>query len=141
MKMAGYLFFGTIVGVENQIRALLDEAFKVQPIRFLVLDMFNVDGVDFSAAEAFNRIKRILNTKNVKLVICGMTMDTEVGKSLRNVGLFDEESVHFFVSLNSALEYCENELLKSFYHHHGHEQGSEARPNFLGRVPNPLLTD
>ena len=37
IKLAGYLFFGTIVGVENRIRALLaDDAFRDRPLRFLV---------------------------------------------------------------------------------------------------------
>ena len=134
MKMGGFLFFGTIVGVENQTRKLLDDAFQQQPIRFLVLDLFNVDGVDFSAAEAFTRISRILNVKNVQLVICGLSLDSEIGKSLRNVGLFDEaENVQYFLSLNSALEYCENELLKAFYHAKESERETESTPAFLGK--------
>lgn len=121
MKLAGYLFFGTIVGVEKNIRNLLADETQSQRIRFLVLDLCNVDGVDFSAAEAFTRINRILNSKDVRLVISGTTMSGEVGKSLFNVGLFDaenaEDAVQYFDTLNSALEYCENYLLKSFYDH------------------------
>ena len=118
MKLAGYLFFGTIVGVEKEIRSLLDKSFQEKPIRFLVLDLFNVDGVDFSAAEAFTRITRLLNAKNIQLIICGLSMDSDVRRSLSNVGLFNQDDgVQYFVSLNSALEYCENELLKTFYHH------------------------
>ncbi|KAL9126481.1 MAG: hypothetical protein Q9217_004480 [Psora testacea] len=137
LKMAGFLFFGTIVGVENQIRALLDDAFQQQGIRFLVLDLYMVDGVDFSAAEAFTRINRILNVKNVQLVICGLSLDGDVGKNLRNVGLFDEgENVRYFLTLNSALEYCENELLKAFYYARDSEREIESSPTFLG-VPKP----
>lgn len=119
MKLAGYLFFGTIVGVETKIRELLADSFQFQSIRFLVLDLHNVDGIDFSAAEAFTRINRILKSKDVKIIICGISMSGNVGRSLYNVGLFDaessEEEVQYFASLNSALEYCENFLLKSFY--------------------------
>jgi sulfate permease, SulP family len=119
MKLAGYLFFGTIVGVETKIRELLANSFPSQSIRFLVLDLHNVDGVDFSAAEAFTRINRILKSKEVKIIICGISIHGTIGKSLCNVGLFDgentEDEVQYFESLNSALEYCENYLLKSFY--------------------------
>src|ERR1700733_12814598 len=46
-KLAGYLFFGTIVSVENSIRALVDgEAFYERPIRFLVFDLWHVIGID-----------------------------------------------------------------------------------------------
>ena len=139
MKMAGYLFFGTIVGVEKQIRVLLDEVFRTQPIRFLILDLFNVDGIDFSAAEAFNRINRILNAKDVQLVICGLELDGEVAASLRNVGLFDDANgVQYFLSLNSALEYCENVLLKAFYQQKEIEGSSESFPAFLGKSSDSL---
>lgn len=116
MKLAGYLFFGTIVGVEKEIRKLLSHSFQTQRVRFLVLDLYNVNGVDYSAAEAFTRVNRILNTKDVKIIVCGMAMDSEIGRSLCNVGLFDvEDPVRYFETLNSALEYCENYLLKAFY--------------------------
>lgn len=115
-KLAGFLFFGTIVSVENHIRALLDdEAFKQRPIQFLVIDFANINGIDFSAAEAFTRINRILMTRHVRLVMSGLEIDGEIGKSFRNVGLFDDEEVEIFESLNEALEFCENELLKAFY--------------------------
>ena len=51
IKLAGFLFFGTIVGVEKRIRALLaEEAFQSRPLQFLVLDMTKINGVDFSAS-------------------------------------------------------------------------------------------
>ena len=117
IKLAGYLFFGTIVGVENSIRAVLqDEAFSSRPLQFLVIDLSKVDGVDFSAAEAFTRINRILNARDVRMVLCGFQVGSEVSRSLQNVGLLDVEyGIDFFEVLNSALEHCENELLKSFY--------------------------
>ena len=134
MKLAGYLFFGTIVGVENQIRGLLKNSFQDQPIRYLVLDLYHVDGVDFSAAEAFTRINRLLTVENVQLVICGLTVEGEVRKSFRNVGLFDDgDGVEYFVSLNSALEHCENELLRAFYQHRDAAREQESTPSFLGK--------
>lgn len=141
MKLAGYLFFGTIVGVEKQIRELLrEESFRQQPIRFLVLDLYNVDGVDFSAGEAFKRTNRLLNQQSVQLVMCGLETESDVGKSLRNVGLFDDDDgVYYSMSLNSALEYCENELLKAFYHQRDLEVETESTPAFL-EVPKTEQT-
>jgi len=136
MKLAGFLFFGTIVGVENQIRTLLHDAFMTRPIRYLILDLYNVDGVDFSAAEAFRRINRILKVKDVELVVCGTRLDKDVGKSLCNVDLFNEEDgVLYCETLNSALEYCENELLKAFYQQQRYQAESESAPPFLSKSP------
>lgn len=143
MKLAGYLFFGTIVGVEKQIRKLLrEESFRKQPIRFLVLDLYNVDGVDFSAGEAFKRTNRLLIQQGVQMVMCGLETQSDVGKSLRNVGLFsDDDGVYYSKSLNSALEYCENELLKAFYHQRDLDVETESTPAFLGGPTLELPSD
>ncbi|KAI9758153.1 MAG: hypothetical protein M4579_003186 [Chaenotheca gracillima] len=116
-KLMGYLFFGTIVNVEKSVRALLEEEqFSKQPIRFLIVDLAHVTGLDFSAAEAFTRINRILTAKGVHLILSGASREGEIGKNLQENGLWDEgNEVMIFEDLNSALEYCENELLKAFY--------------------------
>ena len=124
-KLAGYLFFGTIVSVEERIRALVeDQAFHERPIRFLVLDLWNVTGIDYSAAEAFKRINRVFSKKGVTLVLSGVNADAPLGLSLRAVDLDkDGNPVNLFEDLNSALESCENALLKTFY------ASKEARAN------------
>ncbi|KAL8961563.1 MAG: hypothetical protein Q9193_001901 [Seirophora villosa] len=132
MKLAGYLFFGTIVGVEKQTRTLLHDRFEREPIRFLILDLQNVDGVDFSAAEAFSRINRILKVKGVTLIICGISMNGEIGRALCNVGLFEgADTVQFFETLNSALEHCENDLLLSLYQQRAALSEPISGPAFL----------
>jgi SulP family sulfate permease len=116
-KLAGYLFFGTIVSVEERIRALIeDETFHERPIRFLIFDLYHVTGIDYSAAEAFNRINRVFGRKGVTLVMSGVDPEGPLGLSLQAVGLGqDGHEVMLFEDLNSALESCENELLKTFY--------------------------
>ncbi|KAL4730084.1 hypothetical protein ACLX1H_002114 [Fusarium chlamydosporum] len=116
-KLTGYLFFGTIVSVEEKIRALLeDSAFTKQPIKFLILDMWHVTGLDYSAGEAFNTISRLLDNKGVVLVLSGVDSETQLGRNLRAVGLGNDGiEVMMLPNLNSALESCENELLKTLY--------------------------
>jgi SulP family sulfate permease len=122
-KLAGYLFFGTIVAVEKKIRNLIEEeAFTKQPIRYLILDFSNVSGLDFSAAEAFVRMNRILRGRQVEMVLSGVSMTGDIGTSLIMVGLLDEDEEdeekilppRIFENLNQALEACENELLLTF---------------------------
>lgn len=136
IKLAGFLFFGTIVGVENRIRQILaEDAFSDHPIRFVVLDLGHVNGVDFSAAEAFTRINRLLRKKNVVLIISGFDLESDIGSSLRNVGLFNEENeVEVFADLNEALEYCENDLLKALY-----RRQDDLRQRAISRAPSRSL--
>lgn len=118
LKLQGFLFFATINSVEALIRKALDIAtWQQKPMRFLVIDFHLVSGIDFSAAEAFTRIQRLLQAKDVVLVFCGLTPDSEVGRALRSVGLWSDcglriESFHY---LNEALEWTENSYLRGMY--------------------------
>ncbi|KAK0935087.1 hypothetical protein LTR29_013325 [Friedmanniomyces endolithicus] len=117
LKLSGYLFFGSIVRVEKRVRALIDaESFAASPIRYLVLDFTHVSGIDFSAAEAFGRMNRIVHRREVAMVLANVTLSNEVGKALEMVGLFVDEgetpAPKVFEDLNAALESCENDLLK-----------------------------
>ncbi|KAL9049802.1 MAG: hypothetical protein Q9162_007010 [Coniocarpon cinnabarinum] len=116
-KLAGTLFFGSIVKVEKKSRALIEEeAFREEPIRFLIFDLTHVNGLDYSAAEAFTRMQRVLSRRDVRMILSGVERESDVGKSLWNVGLWqDHSNVEFFETLNLALESCENQLLAAFY--------------------------
>jgi SulP family sulfate permease len=125
IKLSGFLFFGTIVSVEEYMRSLIDdEAFEKQPISFIIVDFSHVVDVDFSSSEGFQRINRILNRRDVRMIISGISFTNKVGQALQNVGLLDEEKgddacppPQVFEDLNTALEGCENELLEIFYKH------------------------
>ncbi|KAL1861493.1 hypothetical protein Daus18300_008888 [Diaporthe australafricana] len=122
MKLSGFLFFGTIVGVEDNIRKLIaDEEFARRPIKYLILDLQQVTGLDYSASEAFSTVSRLLAAKEIILILSGVDTDGPMGRDLRAVGLGTSPNgtqVIFSPSLNSALEDCENELLRTFYTSH-----------------------
>ncbi|KAF2686554.1 hypothetical protein K458DRAFT_386515 [Lentithecium fluviatile CBS 122367] len=125
IKLSGFLFFGTIVSVEEYMRSLInDESFEQQPVSFIIVDFSHVTDVDFSSSEGFQRINRILSRKHVKMIISGISFASKVGQALQNVGLLDTERAdeecpppQVFEDLNTALEGCENELLEVFYKH------------------------
>lgn len=129
-KLAGFMFFGTIADVERRIKDLLhDQNFSQRPIRFLIVDLTYVRGLDFSAAEAFTRLQRLMVKKNVNLVLSGVDWNGDVGKGLKGVGIWgDDDQAHVFGDLNSALEWCENEFLRAYY-----TQREESRPSHLGQ--------
>ncbi|KAJ1675940.1 hypothetical protein EV182_000267 [Spiromyces aspiralis] len=121
IRLQGFMFFGTINHVETTIRKLLDyRQWEHSPIQFLVLDFALVTGLDFSAAEAFIRIKRLLTSKEIHMVICGASLGSGVSIAMQNAGAWskdDDKYVQTFSNLNEALEWCENILLKSYYMH------------------------
>ncbi|OBZ73456.1 Uncharacterized protein C24H6.11c [Grifola frondosa] len=116
LRLQGFMFFGTITHVEETIRGLLDEAvWHRHPIRFLILDLSLVAGVDMSAAEAFVRVQRLLSARKVVLVFCGFSVDSPVGRALGNVGLLEMDVVELFATFNDALEWTENVYLRAWF--------------------------
>lgn len=111
------MFFGTITIVEDEIRKLLEMAkWQHNPIRFLIIDFHLVHGLDFSSAEAFVRLQRLLSAKDVLLIMCGAALTGPVAPSLKAVGLwpdgFDQTlRLEVFAGLNEALEWTENAYL------------------------------
>lgn len=90
------------------MRTVVDgPSWQTNPIRFFVLDLALVAGVDMSAAEAFVRIQRLLSSKGVILVFCGFSDTSPIGRALRSVGLLEMNGVELFSIFNDALE-CEH---------------------------------
>ncbi|KAG1796400.1 sulfate transporter family-domain-containing protein [Suillus plorans] len=116
LRLQGFLFFGTIAHVEETLRNIVEDAtWKRNPVRFVVVDLSLVVGVDMSAAEAFVRVQRLLAAKGVVLVFCGVTADSPCGKALSCVGILQEPSVEVFETLNDAMEWTENAYLRAWF--------------------------
>ncbi|KAJ7471937.1 sulfate transporter family-domain-containing protein [Mycena latifolia] len=116
LRLQGFLFFGTITHVEETIRSLLDEpSWQRNPVRFLVLDLSLVAGVDMSSAEAFVRVQRLLSAKYVTLVFCGFSADSAVGKALESVDILSADGVELFSTFNDAMEWTENAYLRAWF--------------------------
>ncbi|KAJ2693438.1 hypothetical protein H4R19_006012, partial [Coemansia spiralis] len=142
MRLQGFMFFGSINGVEASIRGLLEQhQWRDNPIRFLVLDFALVSGMDFSAAEAFIRIRRLLEAREIYMIICGAERVAEVGRALRAAGVWSNaasEYVQTSPSLNEALEWCENVLLQHYYLHQAALGGAEVPQSYaIVTAPQP----
>lgn len=113
-KLAGFIFFGTIVDVEKQTRALLDEdVFSEKPIRFVIFDCSSVDGIDYSASEGLGRLQNMFSSREAHLILAGVNPYDGLGGQLRELHLWDK--VRTYPNLNEALEACENDLLMTLH--------------------------
>ncbi|KAG8742408.1 hypothetical protein FRC10_001542 [Ceratobasidium sp. 414] len=118
LRLQGMIFFGSVTYVESTIRQLIDIAhWNKRPIRFLVVDLALVGGLDMSSAEAFVRVQRLLAVKRVTLIVCGVHADSTVGKALQMVDVWADRGtgVEVFETLNEALEWTENAYLRAWF--------------------------
>lgn len=118
VKLEGSVFFGSIGGVESEIRRRFEgERFKETPIKFLILDMKGVASIDFSAAEGFRRILNLTTEKGTQLVISSVEENDSIVVALRDAGLWENPTdmpIQLFNTLNYALEWCENSFLAMY---------------------------
>lgn len=119
LKLSGSLFFGSIGGLEEEIRNMFDIAnYRRQPIKYLILDLNNVLTFDFSATEGFKRIRNLLIEKDCYFLLSSINNNSAIIESLKFCGLWEteehQERIQMFNNLNSALEWCENLFLKNY---------------------------
>ena len=119
LKLSGSLFFGSIGGLEDEVRNMFDVAnYTKQPIKYLILDLNNVLTFDFSATEGFKRIRNLLMEKQCYFLLSSIDNNSAIVDSLKFCGLWEteehQEKIQMFNNLNSALEWCENIFLKHY---------------------------
>lgn len=116
LRLNGFVFFGTASGFLERIRKRVEAG----PLRFLVIDLRRVTGVDSSGALSFRKAAQLAEASGFELVFAGASAGVE--RQLRRGGLVPSEVLRFEPDLDHALQRCEDVLLE------------EAGPDRVGGV-------
>lgn len=118
-ELQGHLFFGTTDQLFTQLEADLRER------RFILLDLRRVQSMDYTAAQLFKRMNTQLVESNGRLLFSGMPSGMNEQRNfelyLRQLEIVDtKDGVMIFDTLDSALEWMEEQILNShgFTEHH-----------------------
>ena len=106
LRLNGFVFFGTASGFLERIR----KRFEAGPIRFLVIDLRRVTGVDSSGVLSFRKVTQLTEARGCELVFAGAPEGVE--RQLRRGGAVDSDAVRFEPDLDRALQRCEDTLLE-----------------------------
>lgn len=106
LRLNGFVFFGTASGFLERIRKRVEAG----PIRFLVIDLRRVTGVDSSGALSFRKVAQLTETGGTELVFAGASDAVE--RQLRRGGVVASGAVRFEPDLDRALQRCEDVLLE-----------------------------
>src|SRR6185503_17190987 len=106
LRVNGFLFFGSANGLLEPIRKRVEAG----PLRFLVIDMRRVTGVDSSAVVAFVKVMGLAQAHRFELVLTGVS--EPVRKQLARGGVAETELVRFEPDLDRGLQRCEEGLLQ-----------------------------
>ena len=106
LRVNGFLFFGSANGLLEPIRKRVEAG----PLRFLVIDLRRVTGVDSSAVVAFVKVMGLAQAHGFELVLTGVS--EPVRKQLARGGVAETELVRFEPDLDRGLQRCEEGLLQ-----------------------------
>jgi len=122
LKLHGFVFFATIVGLLEKIGAKLDE--PDADITHLILDFEQVTGVDTTALHGVVKLKNAAEAHGVVLVACSIS--DELAEQLASEEFADGDAtleLHFD-DADAAVEWCEDEILRL----HGVEPRLDEHP-------------
>jgi sulfate permease, SulP family len=99
------VFFGSASALIERIRTRVEAS----PLRFLVMDLRRVSGVDSSAVASFVKISHLAEANGFELVLAGAT--GAVRTQLERGGVVEGGVVAFVPDLDRGLQRCEDVLL------------------------------
>jgi SulP family sulfate permease len=107
LRVNGFVFFGSANGLLERIRKRVEAA----PLRFLVIDLRRVTGVDSSGVVAFVKVTHLAEAYGFEVVFTGAS--DPVRKQLSQGGVVESEGiVRFEPDLDRGLQRCEEGLLE-----------------------------
>lgn len=107
LRVNGFVFFGTASGLLERIRRREEAG----PLRFLVLDLGRVTGMDSSAALSLRKVAQLAGANGFELVLCAAK--DAVQRQLGRGGVVASDGiVRFEPDLDRGLQRCEDRLLE-----------------------------
>jgi SulP family sulfate permease len=108
LRVSGFVFFGSVSGLLERIRKRVEAG----ELRYLVVDLRRVTGMDSSAAMAFRKAANLAQANGFELVFAGVT--EPVMTRLQRGGVVASDGVvRFEPDLDRGLQVCEDRLLAS----------------------------
>jgi SulP family sulfate permease len=111
LRLQGYIFFGTANRLLALVRARLDDPAR-PAVRFVILDLARVIGLDSSAVLGFARMGQYAQDRAFRLVLTGLSPAVAAQLRRDRIGGDSSANILFFPDLDHAMEWCEDRLLE-----------------------------
>ena len=139
LQLQGYLFFGTASRLLTQVRGRLDDP-ALPALRYVLLDFQRVTGVDTTVTLTFNKLRQLMQPRDITLVVTGAS--AVVTGQLALASLREDEGCRMFADLDRGLEWCESQLLGETPQAQGEPGVEPPVHEILARwLPNPESAD
>jgi len=129
LRLQGFIFFGTIQAILNQVRQRLADESRPK-LGYLVLDFQRVTRLDSSAVFGITRLKQLAHANGILMV--WTQVSPAIQGQLQRGGLVDNTDDAFIIlpTLDHGVEWCENKILA--------RQGSPNLTAIIERIGSQL---
>jgi len=111
VELQGQLFFGTTDQLFTELEQFLKKC------KYILLDMKRVQSIDYTAVNMLKQIQARVKSNHGYLVFTSVPLSLPTGQNvksyLEDLGLTETEILKFFNDLDSALEWIEDDILKT----------------------------
>ena len=107
LRVSGFMFFGTASGVLDRVR----ERLSAGPLRFLVIDLRRVTGMDASVVLSLLKVAQLAEASGFEVVFAGAS-DRVQGQLQRGGVSTADGIVRFESDLDHGMQRCEEALLE-----------------------------
>lgn len=112
LRLQGFIFFGTANDLLHDVRERTERTDRA-PLRFVILDLRRVSGLDSSAIFSLSRVRQLAGKHGFTLVLTDVKPETAARLGLAPPGSGESQaSVRTFADLDHGLEWCEGEILR-----------------------------
>jgi sulfate permease, SulP family len=110
LELQGFVFFGTGNSLLERIRDRIDDAGSPS-LRFLVLDLRRVTGIDSSAVVTFSKVLALAESVGFTVVLTALP--DSAARQLRHADIDEtpDGSVRLFPDLDRGVQWCEEQIL------------------------------
>ncbi len=115
IQLQGYLFFGNTKTILDLSVTRLYSTSHL-PLKYLILDYYEVQGADSSTANSFIKLYNICRKRNVTLILSGLSK--HLIQSMQHHIDFERYPYLFFRDLDHALEWCETKIINAYETRH-----------------------
>jgi len=111
LVLQGFIFFGTANNLFNKVKKRLADDNKTK-LQYMLLDFSRVIELDSSALNSFIKMRYLLESQGVILVISGLAEGLK--ERFYRIGFTEGDTIRFFNDLDHGMEWCEDMFLKGY---------------------------
>jgi SulP family sulfate permease len=134
LRLQGFLFLGTTNSLVRRIRKRAEDRNR-EPLKYIILDFTRISGLDSSVCLSFAKLRQVVGQYDATLLFTNvpfeMEQQLELGGCVLNA---PEQGSLTFVSVDYAMEWCENRILES-------EDAFSAEERTLNELLKPMFPE